>query len=157
VCLSAADDTHLQSAGRGAARTNHPELRYLESKFAGLVSYGLSARWLAETLPIGRPLYASAVRLHAQATGERLESELGPEHSMFADGCQLDWDELPAARSAADGWPGWRLRAFEPATLTARRLVRSDCWQEHADRRLSEVLRLRRRTTPSPSDACSRC
>jgi hypothetical protein len=72
-----------------------PELRYLESKFAGLVSYGLSARLLAETLPIGRPLYASAVRFHAQATGERLESELGPEQSMFADGCQLDWDELP--------------------------------------------------------------
>jgi hypothetical protein len=72
-----------------------PELLYLESKFAGLVSYGLSARWLAETLPIGRPLYASAVRLHAQTTGERLESELGPEQSMFADGCQLDWDELP--------------------------------------------------------------
>jgi hypothetical protein len=72
-----------------------PELLYLESKFAGLVSYGLSARWLAETLPIGRPLYASAVRLHTQATGERLESELGPEQSMFADGCQYDWDELP--------------------------------------------------------------
>src|SRR3989449_651591 len=50
---------------------------------------------LAETLPIGRPLYASAVRLHTQATGERLESELGPEQSMFADGCQLEWDELP--------------------------------------------------------------
>ena len=31
-----------------------PELLYLESKFAGLVSYGLSARLLAETLPIGR-------------------------------------------------------------------------------------------------------
>src|SRR6266542_6333173 len=72
-----------------------PELLYLESKFAGLVSYGLSARLLTETLPIGRPLYASAVRLHTQATGARLESELGPEQSMFADGCQLDWDELP--------------------------------------------------------------
>jgi hypothetical protein len=72
-----------------------PELLYLESKFAGLVSYGLSAKLLAETLPIGRPLYASAVRLHTQSTGERLESELGPEQSMFADGCQLDRDELP--------------------------------------------------------------
>jgi hypothetical protein len=72
-----------------------PELLYLESKFAGLVSYGLSAKLLAETLPIGRPLYASAVRLHTQATGERLESELGPEQSMFADGCQPDWDDLP--------------------------------------------------------------
>ena len=72
-----------------------PELRYLESKFAGLVSYGQSAELLAETLPLGRTLHASAVRLHTLATGERLESELGPEQPMFADGCQRDWDALP--------------------------------------------------------------
>ncbi len=72
-----------------------PELLHLESNFAGLVSYGLSAKLLSETLPIGGPLYASVVRLHTRATGERLKSELGPEQSMFADGCQLDWDELP--------------------------------------------------------------
>ncbi len=42
-----------------------PELLYLESKFSGLVSYGLSAKLLAETLPLGRPLHATAVRLHA--------------------------------------------------------------------------------------------
>jgi len=72
-----------------------PELLYLESKFAGLVSYGLSAELLAETLPLGRRLHASAVRLHALATGMRLERELGPEQPMFADGCQAEWDELP--------------------------------------------------------------
>jgi hypothetical protein len=72
-----------------------PELLYLESKFAGLVSYEQRARLLAETLPLGRPLHASAVRLHALATGERLESELGPEQPMFAEGCQRDWDVLP--------------------------------------------------------------
>jgi len=72
-----------------------PELLYLESKFAGLVSYGLSARLLAETLPLGRPLHAIAVRLHAQATAERLEDELGPEQPMFIQGCQAEWDELP--------------------------------------------------------------
>jgi hypothetical protein len=55
-----------------------PEMLYPESKFAGLVSYGLSSKWLAETLPVGRPLYASTVRLHALAIGKRLESELGP-------------------------------------------------------------------------------
>jgi hypothetical protein len=72
-----------------------PELLYLESKFAGLVFYGQSARLLAETLPIGRPLHATAVRLHAQRTAKRLEGELGPEQSMFIEGCQRDWDELP--------------------------------------------------------------
>jgi hypothetical protein len=49
-----------------------PELRYLESEFAGRMSYGLSARFLGETLPLGRPLHATAVRLHAEATAERL-------------------------------------------------------------------------------------
>jgi len=61
-----------------------PELLYLESKFSGLVSYGLSARLLAETLPLGRPLHATAVRFHAQATAERLENELGPEQPILS-------------------------------------------------------------------------
>jgi len=51
-------------------------------------TYGLSARLLTETLPLGRPLDATAIRLHAQATVDRLESELGPEQPMFIDGCQ---------------------------------------------------------------------
>jgi hypothetical protein len=83
-----------------------PELLYLESKFTGLVSYGLSAKWLIETLPIGRPLYASAVPSHTQGTGDRLESDLGPEQSMFVNGCQHAWDEPlagPAGRRSAAG------------------------------------------------------
>jgi hypothetical protein len=52
-----------------------PALMYLESKFTTFVSCGQSARLLAETLPLGRTLHASAV-LHTLATGEHLESEL---------------------------------------------------------------------------------
>src|SRR5205823_4302300 len=76
------------------ARTT-PELLYLESKFSGLIAYGQSASLLAETLPLGRPLHATAVRLHTQATAEKLERDLGPEQSMFIEGCQAEWDELP--------------------------------------------------------------
>jgi hypothetical protein len=72
-----------------------PELLYLESKFSGLISYGQSASLLAETLPLGRPLHATAVRLHAQAIAERLEAALGPEQPMFIEGCEAEWDELP--------------------------------------------------------------
>jgi hypothetical protein len=72
-----------------------PELLYLESKFAGLISYGQSASLLAETLPLGRTLHASAVRPHALATAKRLEGELGPEQTIFADGCQRDFDAMP--------------------------------------------------------------
>ena len=72
-----------------------PELLYLEAKFAGLASYGLSARLLAEVLPLGRPLHATAVRLHTQALAQRLEDELGTEQSSFIEGCQAAWEELP--------------------------------------------------------------
>src|SRR2546421_11467919 len=120
-----------------------PELLYLESKFAGLVSYGLSAKLLAETLPIGRPLYASAARLHAQATGERLESELGPEQSMFADGCQLDWDELPRPDLPLTvGLDGGYVHSSQQHSRRDGS-VRGHRWQEHADRRASQVLWLR--------------
>jgi len=69
-----------------AERTT-PELLYLEAKFAGLVSYGLSAKLLADILPLGRPLHAAAVRLHAQTVAQRLEDELGDERWSFIDGC----------------------------------------------------------------------
>jgi hypothetical protein len=72
-----------------------PELLYLESKFASLMSYGLSARLLEELLPVGRRLHASTIHRHAHRTAERLEGELGPERAMFIDGCQRDWEKLP--------------------------------------------------------------
>lgn len=72
-----------------------PELVYLDARFAGLVSYGLSARLLAEVLPLGRTLDASAVRHHAQAVARRLEAELGPEQAVFIEGRQDEWERLP--------------------------------------------------------------
>jgi hypothetical protein len=72
-----------------------PELLYLESKFASLVSYGLSARLLGELLPLGRALHATTIRRHTQATAERLKAELGAERAMFIKGCQRDWEHLP--------------------------------------------------------------
>src|SRR5262249_53511453 len=56
-----------------------PEPLYLEARFAGLMSYGLTAALLAELLPLGRPLHATAVHQHAQRIAGRLEDELGPE------------------------------------------------------------------------------
>ena len=38
-----------------------PELSYLQARFAGLVSYGLSADMLNEILPLGRALHATTV------------------------------------------------------------------------------------------------
>jgi hypothetical protein len=72
-----------------------PELVYLETKFAGLVSYGLSAKLLGEVLPLGRQLHATAVRHHAQAVAERLDDELDPEQSSFVEGYPATWEKLP--------------------------------------------------------------
>ena len=54
-----------------------PELSYLQARFAGLVSYGLSADMLSEILPLGRALHATTVRRQMQVTAQRLEDELG--------------------------------------------------------------------------------
>ena len=72
-----------------------PELLYLEAKFAGLMSYGLTVQLLDEVLPLGRPLHATTIRNHVQVVAQRLESALGEEQPMFIDGCQRDWDRLP--------------------------------------------------------------
>jgi DNA-directed RNA polymerase subunit RPC12/RpoP len=56
-----------------------PELLYLESKFAALMSYGLSVRLLKEVLPIGQALNATTIRNHVQEVGERIDADLGAE------------------------------------------------------------------------------
>jgi len=136
-----------------------PELRYLESKFAGLVSYGQSAKLLAETLPLGRPLRASAVQLHALATAERLENELGPEQPMFIEGCQAEWEELPRPdlpltvgldggyvhssqqRSRKDGWFEVIAGKSMPADGPAKCFGFVQTYDTKPKRRLFEVLR----------------
>jgi len=77
-----------------AARTA-PELVYLESKFAGLMSYGLTVSVLSEVLPLSTAISTTGVRRHVHAVAQRLESELGEERFSFIDTCQLDLDKLP--------------------------------------------------------------
>jgi len=72
-----------------------PELIYLETKFAALVSYGLTAELLKEVLPISQDLSTTAIRQQVLQTAQRLEDELGEEQDMFVGGCQRDWDQLP--------------------------------------------------------------
>jgi hypothetical protein len=72
-----------------------PELAYLETKFAALVSYGLTVELLKEVLPISQDLSTTAIRQRVRQTAQRLEDELGEEQDMFIGGCQRDWDQLP--------------------------------------------------------------
>lgn len=77
------------------AERTAPELVYLESKFAGLMSYGLTVGILSEILPLGADISTTAVRRHVQTIADRIEGELGEEQFSFIDPCQLDLDKLP--------------------------------------------------------------
>jgi hypothetical protein len=72
-----------------------PELRYLEAKWAALVSYGLTARLLHEVLPIDRTHGAVTVRNHTLAVARRSEQRLGVEQAMFLEGNPAERERLP--------------------------------------------------------------
>lgn len=72
-----------------------PEYLYLQTKFAALMSYGLSVDLLTEVLPLDGQINISSVRNHVHELGQRLDDQLGEEQLMFADGCPRDWEQLP--------------------------------------------------------------
>jgi hypothetical protein len=67
---------------------------YLEAKFAGPISYGLSSKLLSMVCPSAVPrTYGCAPR--RRAGGPRLEDELDPEQPGFVEGWPAERDELP--------------------------------------------------------------
>lgn len=77
------------------ARTT-PELQYLETKFASLLSYGISTDLLKDTLPVDEKLNPITLRNHLLRVAQRTEDALGEERSSFIDGCPREWGQLPA-------------------------------------------------------------
>ena len=78
-----------------ALLTEHvsPELLYLETKWASLVSYGVTVVLLKDVLPIDRA-NSSTVRRHLNRIAARAEAELSSEPSCLSQG-------RPVARQAA--------------------------------------------------------
>ena len=72
-----------------------PELLYLETKFAALMSFDQSAQLLAEVLPIDEQLNAATIRNHTQQMAQRLEDELGEEKFMYIDSSEYERESLP--------------------------------------------------------------
>ena len=72
-----------------------PEYLYLQTKFAALMSYGLSAKVLAEVLPIDGQLNASSIRYQLHHVAQSVDAELGEEQPMFVEGCPMEWEKLP--------------------------------------------------------------
>jgi len=72
-----------------------PERLYLESKFASLMSYGLSRQIFQEILPLEGEINATSIRNHLHNSGKRLEAELPEEAGNLFEGCPRDWEKLP--------------------------------------------------------------
>ncbi len=72
-----------------------PELRYLQTKWASLMSYGMTVDLLKDVLPVSDELSAKAIRSDVERAAQRLESELGDERDAFIEGTPADWQDLP--------------------------------------------------------------
>lgn len=136
-----------------------PELKYLETKFAALMSYGLTVSILGEVLPIGEQLNPTAVRRQVALVSERMEAELGPEQWSMIEGTSGEWADLPrpgmpltvgidggyvASNAAASRSEGWfevlvaKSIPHEGKSRTFGSVVKID---EKPKRRLFELLR----------------
>ncbi len=73
---------------------NSPELQYIETKWASLVSYGMTVDLLKDVLPVNEGLNAETVRHHLHKTAKRQDEAL-TEQPRLISGCQNDWAKLP--------------------------------------------------------------
>jgi hypothetical protein len=89
-----------------------PELLYLESKFASLMSYGLSTELLQELLPIEGAINAASIRNNLHALGQRLESELPAICRNIIRGLSKRLGEAPQTRFTLGSGYGWRICSF---------------------------------------------
>jgi len=72
-----------------------PELLYLETKWAALMSYGLTVDLLKDVLPISQDISTTAIRHEVDHVVQRMEDKLGEEKVMYVEGCPRDWEKLP--------------------------------------------------------------
>jgi len=77
TCCCTEGTTHSVSPLAALLRERaSPEMLYLETKFASLISYGLTVRLLGELLPLDQPIGAERVRRHLFRVAEAHEAEL---------------------------------------------------------------------------------
>lgn len=72
-----------------------PELLWLESKWASLVSFGVTVDLIKDVLPVGDRLNAKTVCNHLHRTAKRLENELADEQLFFVETSQRDRAAMP--------------------------------------------------------------
>lgn len=72
-----------------------PEMLWLETKWASLVSFGVTVDLLKDVLPIGECLNADTVRRHLGRVATRMESELADERFSFIETSQHVRAQMP--------------------------------------------------------------
>jgi hypothetical protein len=154
-----------------------PELMFMETTWASLVSYGLTVQALKSFLPVDAELNIKTVQNHTLAVVQRWEDELGEEQWAFVEGCPADWETLQIPDGPITDWiDGGYVRSWEEKQQQFEVIVgksrlafhredqedmpSSKCFgfvqtlDEKPKRRLFEVLRsrgLQRRDVPSGS------
>jgi len=94
-----------------------PELLFMESKWASLISYGLTIKLLQDFLPIDHKHSAPTVRNHLFRLAERHEAAMDEEKVFFMEGCQAERDCLPIPDGPLSvGLDGGIVRARRGAT-----------------------------------------
>ena len=83
-----------------------PELLFVETKWAALISYGLTARVLKDFLPVDETLNATTIHNHALAVAQRCEEELRKDEGVGVDSCPGDGE--PGAGRGCARWESWR-------------------------------------------------
>ena len=95
-------DCRCQSHGRRSSSplkqllTTHgsAEFQYLQTKFASLLSHGMSVDVLGETLPIANDVNHMSMRRLLHRVAQRIEGELGDEQTQFIEGDSNDCAKL---------------------------------------------------------------
>jgi hypothetical protein len=80
-----------------------PELLFMETKGASLISYGMTVDALTDFLPLVMTLDVKTVRHDTLKVAERCEAELGEEQGGFIEGCPRDWGNLPTPDGSITG------------------------------------------------------
>jgi hypothetical protein len=160
-CREAAPRASISPLAERIPERTAPELDYLESKFAALMSYGLTVDVLAEVLPLGEELAKTSVRRQVQRVAERAKGELGDEQFSFIEGCQRDWNQLPRPdppltvgldggyvhachpQSRTEGWFEVIAGKSQPAEGAAKCFAFVHTFDTKPKRRLFEVLKPR--------------
>jgi len=115
-----------------------PELLYLETKFASLMSYGLTVDLLQEVLPLGETINAVMVRNNVHTVGQRIDEALGEEQVFFIDGGYVHSN---SQSSRKEGWFEVIAGKRVPAAGTSKRFAFVNNYEDKPKRRLFEVLK----------------